>query len=177
MKHTNQEIVQETMKHPYVEVKNSGIHRNGVFAIKDIPKGTKVMEYTGIKVSKEESEMIQGQTHGMHMKDPKNHAGTYIFELDDKWDLDGDIPNNDAKFINHSCDPNCETEIVGEKIVIESIKDIKKDEEITYNYGFEIDEKKPHLFKEHPCRCGSLNCAGYILAEDEWPKIKRFMEK
>jgi len=161
----------------YIEVRSSGIHRHGVFAKKDIPKGTKVIEYTGIKVTKEESEMIEGETHSMHVKDPKNHAGTYIFELDNEWDLDGDIPDNDAKFINHSCDPNCETEIIGDVVLIEAIKDIGKDEEITYNYGFEIDDKKPHLFKEHPCRCKSKNCAGYILAEKEWLKAKEILAK
>ena len=163
--------------HEYIEIKGSGIHRHGAFARKDIPKGTRIIEYIGIKVTKEESEMIEQECHKRHLSDPKNHAGTYIFELDDEWDLDGDIPDNDAKYINHSCEPNCETEVVGESVWIETIKDVKKGEEITYNYGFEIDEKKPHLFKEHPCRCGSKKCAGFILSEKEWPKMRKLLEK
>jgi uncharacterized protein len=163
--------------HEFIEVKSSGIHRHGIFAKKDIPKGTRLIEYLGIKVTKEESQMIDEEAHQRHLKDPKNNAGTYLFELNDTWDLDGDIPDNDAKFINHSCEPNCEVDITDSRIWIDTIKDIKKGEEITYNYGFEIDDKKLHLFKEHPCRCGSERCAGYILDEDQWPKMRELLDK
>ena len=161
----------------YILVGSSGIHRHGVFAKKDIPKGTRIAEYVGIKVPKEIGTMIETETFNRYKDDKENHAATYMFEIDENWDLDGDIPDNDPKYINHSCDPNCEVDIIEGRIWIDSIKDIKKGEEITYNYGFEISEKNPHDFKHHPCKCGSKNCVGYILAEDEWPKMKELLAK
>lgn len=172
LEHTN-----ENQHNEYIEVKTSGIHRHGVFAITDIPKDTKIMTYRGIKITKEESDILLKNTIERHKRDPTNHAGTYIFELDENFDLDGDIPNNDAKFINHSCEPNCEVDVVGEEVLIYTTRDIKQSEEITYNYGFEIDEKDIYDFKTHPCKCGSKRCAGYILAEEEWPKMKELLEK
>jgi len=163
--------------HPYVKVGGSGIHRHGVFARADIPKGTRIMEYVGIKVDKEAGDMILGHTFEKHTNDPENHAGTYIFEIDDTWDLDGDIPDNDGKYINHSCDPNCEVDIIDGRVWIDTIKEIKKGEEITYNYGFELNEKDIYDFKKHPCRCGSEKCVGYILDEDEWPRMKELLAK
>jgi hypothetical protein len=165
------------IKANYVQVKNSGIHRNGVFAKTDIPKNTTIMEYKGMKITKEEGNMIIDQTFEKFRDDPENNAATYVFELDDKYDLDGDIPDNDAKYINHSCDPNCEFVVKGERVWIVTLRDIKSGEEILYNYGFGINEKDPYDFKQHICKCGSSKCIGYILSEDEWPKIKELLEK
>jgi len=161
----------------YITVMNSDIHRHGVFARKDIPKGTRVAEYIGIKITKEMGTMIETETFNKYKDDKKNNAATYIFEIDDEWDLDGDIPSNDPKFINHSCNPNCEVNIEDGKIWIDTIADIKKGDEITFNYGYEINEKDPYDFKHHPCWCGSKNCVGYILAEEQWPRIKELLEK
>jgi len=74
--------------------------------------------------------------------------------------------------INHSCDPNCEVEIIRGHIWITAIKDIKKGEELGYDYGYDYDD-----FKDHPCKCGSKNCIGYIVAEEHWPKVKRALAK
>ena len=167
----------DKIKNQYIEVKSSGIHRHGVFAKIDIPKGTRITEYIGIKVPKEMGTMIETETFNKYKDDKENHAATYIFEIDEQWDLDGDIPNNDPKFINHSCEPNCEVDIIDGRIWIDSIRDIKKGEEITYNYGYEINDKNIYDFKHHPCWCGSKNCVGFILAEDQWSRMRELLEK
>ena len=161
----------------YMEVRNSGIHNNGVFAKKDIPKGTRIAEYIGRKISKEESTKIQTKMQEEYENNPDKCASTYIFEIDETSDLDGDIENNDPKYINHSCNPNCEVDIIDGRVWIDTIKDIKKGEELSFNYGFEIDKDNPYEFKKQPCMCGSENCMKYILAEEEWPKAKELLEK
>ena len=163
--------------HEYIEIKGSGIHRHGAFARKDIPKGTRIIEYKGEKISAEEGERRHEKGTENHLKDPENNAGTYIFVLDEDVYLDGDIEENDAKYINHSCEPNCEIDITDSRIWIRSSRDIKKGEEITYNYEFEIYEDDPYFFKKHPCKCGSSRCPGYILSEDEWPRMRELLDK
>jgi len=161
----------------YIEVQKSGIHRNGVFAKTDIPKGTMVIEYIGRKITKGESDVLLEYTQNNYNRDPENHAGTYVFDLDDEWDLDGDTPENDAKFINHSCEPNCACDIREGHVWINALRDIKKGEEITYNYCFEINEDDPYDFMEHPCKCGSKRCVGYIMDEEQWPRMKQLLAK
>lgn len=155
------------------EVRASKIHNKGVYATKEIPKGTYIIEYKGEKITKEEAERRLDETLKRHKKNPEENAAVYIFELNDEYDLDGDIPDNDAKYINHSCDPNCDFEIKEDRIWLYAIKDIKKGEELTYNYGFDFDEE----YADHPCKCGSKNCVGYILSDDDWPKLKEHLKK
>lgn len=150
----------------FYEVRKSNIHNIGVYAIEDIPKGKIIMEYFGRKITKQESEKMVNERIELCKKNPEI-AKVYVFELNEYYDIDGDVPDNDAKYINHSCSPNCEADIIDDKIYIIALRDIKKGEELTFNYGFEFDEN----YKEHPCRCGSPNCVGYILAEEEWPKL------
>jgi uncharacterized protein len=157
----------------FTYLKKSKIHNNGVFALKFIPKGTRLMEYTGELVSKEEGTKRCDLSHAEHKKNP-NKGAIYIFDIDEENDLDGDTPDNYAKFINHSCETNCEYEQEGKKIFVQSTKDINKDEELTINYGFTWGEED---YFEHPCKCGSKNCVGYILDEDDWPKLKEHLKK
>lgn len=151
----------------FVELRNSKIHNKGIFAITTIPKGTKIIEYVGEKINKEESKKRAEEIEERAKLDPSKGA-IYLFELNDDWDLDGDTEDNYAKYINHSCDPNCESDIVDDRIWIYAIKEISKGEELSFNYGLEMDEN----YHKYPCKCGSLNCVGYILAEEEWPKLK-----
>ena len=95
-------------------------------------------------------------------------GSVYIFELDEQFDIDGNVSYNDAKYMNHSCEPNCDFEIKDGHIWIHAIRDINKGEEISYNYGYDFDDD----YKEHPCRCMSQKCVGYILAEEHWEKLK-----
>ena len=152
------------MANKYLIVKKSGIHNRGVFAKKDIPKGILIVEYRGRKVTREEGTRIEGET--------SKRGYTYIFELDKKYDIDGDVSYNDARYINHSCSPNCTIEYKDGHIWIVAKEDISKGDELSYNYGFDFDEKD-----YHKCACGSKNCVGYIADEEDWLKIKEFEKK
>lgn len=138
-----------------VFIKNSPVHGTGIFAAVNIPKGKRILQYVGEKITKKQAELR-----------PESEGRVFIFELNKKHDIDGNVPYNTARFINHSCDPNAETEIIRGKIWIIAIKDISKDEEITYNYGYDFDN-----YQQHPCLCRTDRCVGYILAEEHWPRI------
>jgi len=157
----------------YTHLNQSKIHSNGVFASKLIPKGTKIIEYIGELISKEEGTKRSTSSYDAHKKD-SNKGGVYIFDIDEENDLDGDVENNYAKYINHSCDPNCEFDGEGKKIWVNAMRDIQEGEELSINYGFAWDEKDYH---EHVCKCGSPKCVGYILDEDHWPTLKEHLEK
>jgi uncharacterized protein len=143
----------------WIEVRKSGVHGKGVYAAKDIQKGTKIIEYVGKKVSKEEGDEVSDRDSEAHGEDEKNGA-VYLFELDMKHDLDGNVPWNTARLINHSCEPNCETEGTAKHIWIVALKDIKKGEELGYDYCYDMDD-----FENHSCKCGAKGCVGYIVAE------------
>ena len=151
----------------------SHIHNKGVFASKEIPAGQKVLEYTGELISKEEGTKRENDSIKRAKKDP-TVAGTYILEIDEVNDLDGDVEGNYAKYINHSCEPNCEFDIIGKKVWVNALRKINEGEELLLNHGFEWNPKE---FHKHPCRCGSPKCVGYILDEDEWPKLKEHLDK
>jgi len=152
-------------------VKQSCIHNKGVFAKRQIPADTKLIEYVGKIVTNAEADRIHAECIAK-IKDGDS-AKTYLFELDDEHYIDGDVPENHAKFINHSCNPNAEYRYDDGSIWIVSRRDVADGEEITYNYGFELDEE----FMEHPCCCGSENCVGYILHEEYWPRLKEVISR
>ena len=152
--------------------KKSKIHSSGLFAKKDIKKGTKVIEYRGLKITKAQSDRI-ADVHLEANKKSGMHGAVYIFTLNQTHDINGKVSWNTAKYINHSCDPNCETDIVRGKIWISSIRDIKKDEELSYDYGYDM-----HNFEDHKCRCGSKNCFGYIVRSNlRWRVLKKLEKK
>lgn len=135
--------------------RNSPIHGQGLFARCDIPVATRVTEYTGEKITKQESlERCQA-------------GNDYIFALDDEFDLDGGSEQNPARLINHSCEPNCETRLIEGRVWVVALRTILSGEEITFNYGYDLDS-----YREHPCRCGAPSCAGYILEEAFFPFVK-----
>lgn len=156
---------------PYIVLKKSGIHGKGVYAKMDIQKGTRIIEYVGEKVTKKESDRRAQKPLQNNAKNEELGA-VYLFELNKRYDLDGYFDYNTARFINHSCDPNCETEIVKGHIWIISVKEIKKGEEITYNYNYSWED-----YEDHPCNCGTKRCVGYILVEESWPKLKKKQQK
>ena len=144
-------------------VKKSNIDKRGLYASKNIKAGEKIIEYVGKLISKKETE-----------SNPKfdNERDIYLFNLNEKWDLDGDYHWNTARLINHSCNPNCEVEGKGLKLWISAIKDIKKGEELSYDYGFSYSKEDLDNFI---CKCGSKNCCGYIVREpSRWRINKRF---
>jgi uncharacterized protein len=136
----------------HAEVKGSGIHGKGVYASCCIIAGTQLYEYTGEKILKSEGD----RRAEINLK----RGLTYLVELDDEHDIDGEVGGNDSRFINHSCDPNCSFEFTGDRILVHALRDISPGEELTLDYEF--DESGMNV----PCRCGSANCRGYIIASE-----------
>lgn len=146
-------------KSKYVEVRGSEIHGRGVYCVKPIKEEQYFIEYVGNRIDKEESEKRAWDQFDKHEK--TGAAAVYIFNLTKKWDLDGNVEWNPARLINHSCDPNSEAIQDGKRIHLQALRDIEVDEEITFDYGFDIE-----CYEDHPCRCGSDNCVGYIVGKD-----------
>ena len=152
--------------------KTSRVHGSGLFAVQNIKRGSKIIEYIGDKVTKKEGDKRADKQIKQYKKN-KNNGMVYIFQLNKQYDIDGAVSYNHAKLINHSCNPNCEVEIVNNEIWISAIKNIKKNAELSYNYGYSYDTD----YIDHICKCGSSKCVGYILDEDHWPKLKKKKQK
>lgn len=150
-------------------VRRSAIHQRGVFARADIPKGSPIIEYVGEKITKAESERRGNALASRAAK--TGGAAVYIFTLNQRYDLDGGKPYNTARLINHSCDPNSEAFIERGRIWIYAKRNIAQGEELSFNYGFDLE-----TWEDHPCRCGTARCIGYILDEKYWPKLKRILK-
>tara|TARA_B100001750_G_C15293918_1_gene488763 strand:- start:83 stop:565 length:483 start_codon:yes stop_codon:yes gene_type:complete len=148
--------------------KKSRVHGSGLFASQNIKKGSQIIEYVGDKVTKREGDRRADKQINKAKKYNKNGM-VYVFELNKRYDIDGDVPYNHARLINHSCNPNCEVVIDNNHLWISAIKNIKKNNELSYNYGYSYDTD----YGEHICKCGSSRCVGYILDEDHWPKLKK----
>lgn len=154
----------------YCEVRNSEIHGRGVYASCFIPKETKIIEYVGELVDKKESERRALSQHSKSLK--TGDAAVYIFTLSKNFDIDGNVPWNTARLINHSCEPNCEAWIEGRKIFIHSLCDIQAGDELTFDYGFDVD-----CYEDHPCLCGRDGCVGYIVGRAQWPELMERLKK
>jgi len=142
------------------KIKKSNIDNRGVYAAQNIKAGKIIIYYKGKIITKRETE-----------KNPKydNDKAIYLFNLNSRYDLDGDFEYNDARLINHTCNPNCEVAGKGLKLWIFALRDIKKGEELSYDYGFGFDED----FKQFPCKCRAKNCCGYIVREESRWRIKK----
>lgn len=151
-------------------VRQSSIHSRGVFAARDIPKGTSIVEYTGEKIGKRESER-RAQERLARAK-VTGEAAVYIFNLNKRQDLDGSMESNVARLLNHSCDPNCEAIQSRGRIWMTALRPIKEGEELTFNYGFDMEN-----WADHRCLCGTDRCVGFILGEEYWPELKKELEK
>ena len=156
---------------PYITLRRSLIHGRGVFAKKDIPKGSKIIEYIGEKITKAEATRRAEPLISRYKQD-QSFGAVYLFDLNKRHDIDGNVPYNTARHINHSCDPNAESENIRGKIWIIALRDIARHEEISYNYGYGFED-----YEEHPCCCGTNRCVEYILAEEHWPKLKKNLKK
>lgn len=154
----------------YWTVRSSSIHNRGIFARCDIPYDAPIIEYIGEKITKAESSR-RGEALVEKAK-KTGGAAVYVFTLNQRYDIDGAKGKNPARYINHSCAPNCEAYIIRGRIWIYSLREIKAGEELTYNYGFDVD-----TWDEHPCRCGTDRCVGFIVEEKQWPKLLKRMEK
>lgn len=135
--------------------RGSPIHGIGGFAKRELPQGLRLIEYVGEKISKAES-LRRCQANN-----------EYIFALDEHVDLDGNVPWNPARFLNHSCAPNCEAELDQGRIWIVAHRAICAGEELTFNYGYDLVD-----YREHPCCCGARECVGYIVAEEFFGQVR-----
>ena len=143
-------------------IKKSNIDKNGqgLYAIKDIKEGTRIIDYVGKIITKKKTEESEKYD---------NSKPIYLFNLNTRYDLDGDVSWNTARLINHSCLNNCDYEGKGLKLWVTAIRDIKKGEELTCDYGFSYDTG----YKQFPCKCGSKNCVGYIVREGSRWRINK----
>lgn len=154
--------------HLYWEVRSSGIHNRGLFAARDIPQGEQIIEYLGERISKEESKQ---RALDWDKKARKVGEGlVYIFEINDEWDLDGNVDYNPAKYSNHHCEPNCEAINYDDHIWLVAAQDIPKGTELTFDYGYAIDS-----FLDHKCKCGAPSCCGYIVRRDQRWRVRRLV--
>ena len=143
---------------PLFEIRSSPIAGKGAFAVQPIPAWTRLIEYTGERVSHEvadaryEDDEASGNTH------------TVLFTVDDRTVIDAGVGGNDARFFNHSCGPNCQSRIVRKRVYLETIKDIEPGEELTYDYEIPREgEDEETARRKWPCHCGAPNCRGTLL--------------
>ncbi|MGK0186610.1 MAG: SET domain-containing protein [Verrucomicrobiales bacterium] len=156
------------------EIRSSGIHNQGVFARQKIEEGHEIIQYLGERISHDEADERgierEAMVHG------SGEAAVYLFTLNDDWVLDGNDEDNSARLINHSCDPNCEAVIYGEgedaEIWLVARRNLKKGEELSFDYGFDLEN-----FEGHPCLCGAKKCVGYIVGEDYRAELKKLLKK
>jgi SET domain-containing protein len=149
---------------PLFEVRHSRIHGYGVFALRRIRKGTMVIEYLGDRVS----HALANERY--EHKDAKD-GHTFLFTLDAKTVIDAGVDGNEARFINHGCDPNCQTVNTGKRIFIEALRTVRPGEELAYDYQIQRDDDDPaDVDVTFACRCGAKSCRGSML---EAPKKKR----
>jgi hypothetical protein len=153
-----------------IETRNSPIHGRGVYARVAIVRGTRVVEYTGKRISKAES--IRRERARLARQARGEDSCVYIFNLNQRHDLDGRSSKNIARLINHSCDPNCRAETIRGRIWIIARRDIAKGEELSFDYGFPFPEWRQHL-----CRCGAKSCLGFIVRKDQRWRVRRLLRK
>jgi uncharacterized protein len=152
---------------PLFELRDSPIQGLGAFATRRIRKGTRIIEYTGEHITQDEAdERYDDEAMARHH--------TFLFTLDENTVIDAAVDGNEARFINHSCEPNCEALIEDGKIFIFALKDIPPSQELSYDYAYEraegMDEESEEIYT---CRCGTKSCRGTILAPPEPPKARK----
>ncbi len=144
---------------PLAAARDSGIHGTGLFATTLVLKSERIIEYTGDRITKAESER--------RYQDQAKAGRVYLFDLDETHDIDGSN-GGDAKYANHSCDPNAETHIQDGHIWVVASRDIEAGEEITYDYRFPLVD-----YEDMPCSCGSPKCRGWIIGPDAYRQLRR----
>ena len=143
----------------FIRVGPSPIEGKGVFAKRMIPRGTRIIEYTGARRTLES--LVADVASGLE-------PGVYLIHLHEGMLIDGSVDGNDARFINHGCDPNCEMYLFGDRLYAYAMRDIEPDEELTFDYALNAPPGlavKNGRAKDYPCRCGSPNCRGTMLQQ------------
>lgn len=148
-------------KPPCCAVRISPIHGRGVFALTQIPKKTRIIEYKGELISDAEADRRYSRLH-------ENSPHTMLFSVDGGLVIDATRRGSSARWINHSCAPNCEIEEENSRVFIEARRNIRPGEELTYDYNLQIGERHTKAAKrEHACFCGARRCRGTMLGEEE----------
>lgn len=141
------------------QLKKSGIHNFGLTAKQDIPADTRIIEYVGKRITHKQADQ--------HLDENPDDC-VYMFAINKRYVIDGDVDYNLAKYINHSCDPNCYSDIINNQIWIFALRDIKKGEELTYDYGFQRVG-----WEQRPCLCGIDDCFGFVVSNEHWSSIRK----
>ena len=152
---------------PLFEIRSSSIDGRGAFALQRIRANKRLIEYTGERVSHEvadaryDAEEAAGNTH------------TVLFAIDEKMVIDAGVGGNDARFFNHSCDPNCTSEIVRRRVYLKTLREIQPGEELVYDYEIPNEgETEETALAKYPCHCGADNCRGTLLLPPVEPRRK-----
>ena len=141
-----------------IQVRRSGVHGKGVFALAPLARGEQIIEYKGEVISWPEALR-------RHPHDPKDPDHTFYFHIDEGNVIDAKYGGNAARWINHACQPNCEADEVAGRVFIKALRAIRPGEELVYDYGLVIDDRyTAKLKKQFECRCGTRKCRGTMLA-------------
>ena len=155
------------LPNPWIKVRNSRIHGKGVFAARSIPRGTRIAEYVGERLSHAEAD-------ARYADNPIEDNHTFLFIVDRRTVIDATHGGNESRFINHSCDGNCESVIDNRRVFIETTRDVEKGEELGYDYEIGRDKDDPPNVDEiFACRCGSPKCRGTMLWPPKRPAVRR----
>jgi SET domain-containing protein len=147
------------MKNDLIEVRDSALHGLGVFATQRIAKGTRIIEYLGERVSHAEAD-------SRYADKDQSDSHTFLFIVDARTVIDAGVDGNEARFVNHACQPNCESVIENRRVYIEAIRSIAAGEELTYDYQIQREaDDPPDVDTVFACRCGARRCRGSML----WP--------
>jgi hypothetical protein len=158
--------VNEDTGSPPLQVRDSSVHGRGVFATRRIEKGERIIEYLGERISHDEADR-------RYETKAENDSHTFLFIVDSRTVIDAGVDGNDARFFNHSCDPNCESVVEKRRVFIEAVRSIEPGEEMTYDYQIYREEGDPENIDEvFACRCGFARCRGTMLWPPE-PKKRR----
>lgn len=160
---------EDTPIKPWYVVRRSKLHGNGVFAARKIPAGTRIIEYGGARISAKEADR-------RHPTNPDDPFHTFFFALSSGRVIDGGDQGNDARWINHSCEPNCEAQEGkhGKRVYIVALQDIPRGTELSYDYGLVLDGRITKALKEgYKCLCGTPPCRGTMLALPEKKKKRK----
>jgi len=150
----------ESAKGRRIQVRRSGVHGRGVYALRKIRKGETIIEYKGEMITWKQAER-------RHPHNPDDPDHTFFFHIDEQHVIDANVGGNAARWINHACDPNCESDVDEEnhRVFIKALRKIKRGEELFYDYGLVLDERyTPKVKKQFACRCGARDCRGTMLA-------------